>query len=60
MFNPGFMRWQNSDSTVDVICLCCFRTVVRSGIRDHLAAGESDHVCSPFDLVALPRSRYWV
>jgi hypothetical protein len=53
MINPGFMRWLNPDSTIDVICLNCFETVVKSGIRDALGAGEKDHVCNPSDLVLL-------
>jgi DNA-binding response OmpR family regulator len=49
MPNAGFLRWQNPDSTADVICLGCFRTVASSQAQDEIATAEANHTCNPFD-----------
>jgi hypothetical protein len=51
-----FMQRQNGDSTTDLICLYCFRTVARSGEQSDLAAAEREHMCSPFDELVMFRS----
>jgi hypothetical protein len=56
MVNTGFMRRQNPDSTADVICLCCFRTVAFSQAQYDLASAENDHICNPFDDLVLLQS----
>ena len=47
MVNSGFIRRQNSDSTSDVICLSCFRTIARSQAQADLAVVEINHGCNP-------------
>jgi hypothetical protein len=56
LVNSGFIRRQNPDSTADVICLCCFRTIAYSQAQADLAAAEKNHGCSPFDEFVLFRS----
>ena len=47
MVNSGFIRRQNSDSTSDVICLSCFRTIARSQAQADLTVVENNHDCNP-------------
>jgi hypothetical protein len=54
MVNTSFMRWGNPDTTTDLICLCCFRTIARSQDQADLLTAEGDHICSPFGDFVFP------
>ena len=56
MANIRFMRWENSDATADLICLCCFRTLAHSRHQNDLLAAEDDHICNPLDDLAFLHS----
>jgi hypothetical protein len=49
MVNSNFIRRQNPDSTVDVICLSCFRTIAYSQVQTDLSSVENSHGCTPLD-----------
>ena len=51
MIHSNFMRLHNPDSTSDVICLNCFQTIAISQEQFGLASAESNHLCSPSDLI---------
>ena len=53
----GFMRWRNPDSTIDLICLSCLKTVARSRVHTDLSSAEVDHVCWTADLILLQFAR---
>jgi hypothetical protein len=56
MANSGFIRRQNPDSTADVICLSCFRTIAYSQAQADLAAAENNHDCIRLDEFTLLHS----
>jgi hypothetical protein len=45
--NSGFARRVNHDSTIDSICLSCFKPVARASDEIDLVVGEKIHVCEP-------------
>jgi hypothetical protein len=53
MTSSDFMRLNNSDATVDVICLDCFRVVAQAREQHDFGAAEMDHICETSDLVVL-------
>jgi hypothetical protein len=55
MVNTGFMRWQNPDSTADIICLCCFKTIARAGSCAELLEAEEYHNCDPLEGFVVPQ-----
>lgn len=54
MNETGYLPWKNPDSTIDLICLGCFKTVAQSRVQAILAAAETEHKCNPLDLALLP------
>jgi hypothetical protein len=46
----GFVRRVNSDSTIDSICLSCYKTVVTVEQEIDLVGAETRHACHPLEL----------
>jgi hypothetical protein len=47
MTTIGFVRRENSDETIDSICLNCYRTVASVQVPSDLESVEERHVCNP-------------
>jgi hypothetical protein len=53
MMDTGFMEWRNPDLSIDLICLNCFETVVRSQVHADFTTAKRSHLCNPSDLILL-------
>ncbi len=45
----------NPDSTIDVICLSCFRTIATVNRKTDVAAIEAKHTCAPLEPLDIER-----
>jgi hypothetical protein len=55
MAETGFMIWHNPDTTLDLICLCCFQTIGHAQSRADLLAAEDLHVCDSLEDFVTPQ-----
>lgn len=46
----SFVRRVNPDSTIDSICLSCFRTVATAQQESDLVEKENGHTCRPLEI----------
>jgi hypothetical protein len=53
--NDGFARRLNEDGSFDLICVCCYRTVVSATVTAEFEAHELSHVCDPTRLADIRR-----
>ena len=49
----GFVHRENSDGTIDSICLICFLTVATAQTEPELVSVEASHQCDPYELATL-------